>query len=115
MLRLIKTALIVGILVSTEWARAGAEVPLSPVTSGVDEDSVMSIGGALTTMNQFDAIVAVPGKGKLVATANADVFCAGEETARSVIVDVHEAGSVLIDLCEHHLERRELMIRFIGE
>lgn len=121
MLRLIATGLVVGSLLTSAAARAEMIVPIADSAAAhvapapdVNEDSVLSIG-AETTMNEHDAIVAVPGKGKLVATANADVFCAGDETARSVVIDVNEPGRVLLDLCEDHLERRELLIRFVTE
>lgn len=94
-----------------EYAMIG-EVPLSPVDP-VAADSVISIG-ATTSMNEHDAVVKVPSKGKIVATANADVFCSGEETARSLIINVEEEGEVLLDFCEAHLERRDVVIRFVA-
>lgn len=115
MLRLITTALVASVLLAGATASAdmNAAAHITPAPD-VNEDSVMSIG-AETTMNEHDAVVAVPGKGKLVASANADVFCAGDETARTLIIDVNEAGNVLLDLCEDHLERREITIRFVSE
>ena len=77
----------------------------------VAADSVISIG-ATTSMNEHDAVVKVPSKGKIVATANADVFCSGEETARSLIINV--GAAVLLDFCEAHLERRDVVIRFVA-
>lgn len=92
------------------YVNENSEVPLSP--DPVTADSVISIG-ATTSMNLHDAIVSVPGRGKIVATANADVFCAGEETARSVIIDVEQESDVTVDFCEAHLERRDVVIRFV--
>ena len=88
-----------------------SELPLSP--DPITADSVISIG-ATTSMNLHDAIVSVPGKGKIVATANADVFCAGEETARSLIIDVPQEADVTVDFCEAHLDRRDVVIRFVA-
>lgn len=87
------------------------ELPLSP--SPIVVDSVISIG-ATTSMNLHDAIVSAPSKGKIVATANADVFCAGEETARSLVIDVPQESDVTVDFCEAHLERRDVVIRFVA-
>lgn len=78
------------------------------------EDSVTSIG-ATAIMNEHDVIIAVPAKGKLVATANADVFCSGDETARKLEVEVEEAQNVMLEFCEAHLERRDVLIRFVAD
>lgn len=107
MVRILTAVLALGVVLSSTSARADG--PLA-----VNEDSVVSIG-AETSLGEYEARVAVPGRGKLVATANADVFCAGDETARELVIDVNEAGTVQLDLCEDHLERRELLIRFVSE
>jgi hypothetical protein len=93
-------------------AYSNMEAPLSPTTP-VATDSVVSIG-ATTSMNDHDAVVSVPSKGKIVATANADVFCAGEETARSLIIEVEQESDITVDFCESHLERRDVVIRFVA-
>jgi hypothetical protein len=92
-------------------AYSNQEAPLSPTT--VATDSVISIG-ATTSMNDHDAVVSAPSKGKIVATANADVFCAGEETARSLIIEVEQESDITVDFCESHLERRDVVIRFVA-
>lgn len=118
MLRIFRTAVPAAVIVMTatlahaEYMGSRAEVPLAPSIDPLVTDSVISIG-ATTTMNEHDAVVTAPGRGKIVATANADVFCAGEETARSVIVDVPQEGDVMLDFCEAHLDRRDVVIRFL--
>ena len=105
--------LAVALLVSCASARAeytGAAIDFSNVA----EDSETSIG-ATTTMNEHDVVVAAPSKGKIVATANADVFCSGDETARSLVVNVEEASNIMLEFCESHLERRDVMIRFVAQ
>jgi hypothetical protein len=116
MLRITKTALGLALVVLSGVARAeftGEEI----VTRArpVNVDTVLSIG-ATTVMNADDAIVSVPGSGKIVASANADVFCAdNDETARHLVIDVKSAGDILLDFCEQHLERRDITIKFIAE
>jgi len=114
MLRLTTSAgLAVALLAASVSARAEYMGPRTHF-GDVAEDSVTSIG-ATTTMNEHDVVIAAPSKGKIVATANADVFCSGDETARSLVVDVEEASNVMLEFCESHLERRDVMIRFVAE
>ena len=117
MLRLIAaTAGLALSLVATSVSAHAEEHTASvvPTSFEVNEDSVTSIG-AEANMNDHDVVIAAPGKGKIVATANADVFCSGDETARTLIVDVEEAQNVMLEFCESHLERRDVMIRFVAE
>ena len=116
MLRIIKTGLTLALLVLSGAARAefvGEDV-VARSARPVNVDSVLSIGAA-TVMNADDAIVAAPSAGRIVATANADVFCSGDETARQLTIDVKAAGEVLLDFCEQHLERRDITIKFIAQ
>jgi len=116
MLRITKTGLGLALVVLSGVARAeftGEDI-VRRGARPVNVDSVLSIG-ATTVMNADDAIVSVPGSGKIVATANADVFCAGDETARHLVIDVKSAGDVLLDFCEQHLERRDITIKFIAQ
>ena len=116
MLRILCSTFAAAALVTAAGAAHAAysnlEGPIAP-TAPVATDSVISIG-ARTSMNEHDAIVSVPSKGKIVATANADVFCAGEETARSIIIDVEQESDITVDFCEVHLERRDVVIRFVA-
>lgn len=115
MLRITAAAgLALALLASSVVARAEYTGTPSSHFGEMNEDSVTSIG-ARTTMNEHDVVVAAPGKGKIVASANADVFCSGDETARSLIIDVEEAQNVMLEFCEAHLERRDVMIRFVAE
>jgi hypothetical protein len=116
MLRFTKTALGLALVVLSGVAHAeftGEEIATRGARR-VSVDTVLSIG-ATTVMNADDAIVSVPGSGKILASANADVFCAGDETARQLVIDVKSAGDVLLDFCEQHLERRDITIKFIAE
>ncbi|MBX3233206.1 MAG: hypothetical protein KIT84_20655 [Labilithrix sp.] len=111
MLRLsVAAGLALALVASSVSARAEYMGTAAGIATVV-ENSVTSIGAA-ATMNEHDVVVAAPGKGKIVATANADVFCSGDETARTLIIDVEEAQNVMLELCEAHLERRDVMIRF---
>lgn len=116
---ILRTAIVVATVLVSSAAAAQVEyamvteVRLSP-TESITADSVISIG-AMTSMNEHEAIVSVPSKGKIIATANADLFCAGEETARSLIINVDAEGptEVMLDFCEAYLERRDVVIRFV--
>ena len=116
MLRLIASALAAALLVSTSAFALTAEpseVRMSPVGEAVSLDSLLSIG-ATTTMNEHEAIVNAPGKGIIIATSTSDVFCSGDETARRLEVPVDQAGDVMLDFCETHLDRRDVTIRFVA-
>ena len=115
MLRIIASALAATLLVSTSahaLISEPSEVRLSPLGDAVSLDSVLSIGAA-TTMNEHEAIVSAPGRGVILATATSDVFCSGDETSRTLEVPVDQAGDVMLDFCEAHLDRRDVTIRFV--
>lgn len=117
MLRLIASALAAAVIAVTASAEArisANEVQLAPIGESVSLDSVLSIG-ATTTMNEHEAIVAAPGRGVILATATSDVFCSGDETSRTLEVPVDQAGDVMLDFCETHLDRRDVTIRFVAQ
>lgn len=114
MLRFTTTSGLALALVATSVSARAEYAGREHVLTTVIEDSVTSIGAA-ATMNEHDVVVAAPRRGKIVATANADVFCSGDETARTLVIDVEEAQNVMLEFCEAHLERRDVMIRFHPE